>query len=115
MPKQKRKMVFYEIGKNGNYANIMQRKFEQAQRICQDTNEPVTLESRITIRPPKNIGESFGQISFEIYPFLPHQKSMNNIIVFGLQKLNIKSDHRKHCHPEKQCRSTEVRRGRQKD
>lgn len=77
--KKQRKLAFYEIGKDGNYANLMQREFEQAQRICLDTNKPVTVVSRITIKPPKNYGEKFGQISFEVYPVIPHQKSMDFI------------------------------------
>lgn len=79
MPKPTRKLAFYEIGKGGNYATLMQREFEQAQRICLDTNKPVTVVSRITLKPPKNLGENFGQISFEVYPVIPHQKSMDFI------------------------------------
>jgi hypothetical protein len=75
--KKQRKLAFYEIGKSGNYASLMQREFEQAQRICLDTNKPVTVVSRITIKTPKNIGERFGQISFEVYPVIPHQKSID--------------------------------------
>ncbi len=47
--KKQRKLAFYEIGKSGNYASLMQREFEQAQRICLDTNKPVTVVSRITL------------------------------------------------------------------
>jgi len=37
-----RKLAFYEIGKNGNYASIMQAEFEKAQQSAMETGRAVT-------------------------------------------------------------------------
>lgn len=79
MKKKSRKLAFYEVGPRGDYAQKMQTEFEQAQQLCLDSNKPVTVVSKITIKPPKIYGERFGQIGYEVYSLIPHTKSMDFI------------------------------------
>lgn len=71
-----RKLAFYEIGKNGNYAAIMQTEFEKAQQASMETGRPVTVVSRITIEPPQTRQDRFGQVSFEVNTIYPKRKSI---------------------------------------
>ena len=71
-----RKLAFYEIGKNGNYASIMQAEFEKAQQSAMETGRAVTVVSRIVVEPPQNRLDRFGQVSFEINTIYPKRKSI---------------------------------------
>lgn len=71
-----RKLAFYEIGKNGNYAALMQGEFENAQQLSIETGKPVTVVSRITIEPPQSRQDRFGQILFEVKTLAPSRKSI---------------------------------------
>jgi hypothetical protein len=71
-----RKLAFYEIGKDGNYAAQMQAEFEKAQHLSIETGRPVKVVSWITVEPPQNRLDRFGQISFEIKTLAPSRKSI---------------------------------------
>lgn len=70
-----RKLAFYEIGKNGNYAAEMQIEFENAQQLSIETGKSIKVISTIIIEPPKG-RDRFGQISFKVKTQAPERASI---------------------------------------
>jgi len=54
----------------------MQEEFERAQSLSISTNQPISLVSKITVKPPQKDEEKFGQISFTVSLQRPARKSI---------------------------------------
>lgn len=71
-----RKLAFYEIGKNGSFAALMQAEFENAQQLSIEMGKPCTVVCRIVIEPPQNRSERFWQISYKVKTLAPERQSI---------------------------------------
>lgn len=55
----------------------MQEEFERAQNLAISTNQPISLVSKITVKPPEKENETFGQVSFSVSLQRPARKSID--------------------------------------
>ena len=55
----------------------MQEEFERAQQLAISTNQPISLVSKITVKPPEKENETFGQVSFSVNLQRPARKSID--------------------------------------